>query len=419
VIEQKDKYQLSLRKRMKMVKEAALGINWLHCSSPMFIHRDLKPSNLLVTEDFHVKVADFGLTKMKDKTSNNQNNTPQGSPAYMAPEVFLGEYDEKCDVYSFGIVLWECVQQERVFKEYQSLPALMHAVIDKKVRPEIAKNFSTRLRKLMESCWDNDAKNRPTMTKVIKELEMVILDVTLQDHSARDMWRKKLNGENEVPWSKFARIVCEELNLKFEEKFSSYDDYHTLPLDLQCLHEIVVQKQKKSRKVKHKKATNQSIVKVKLFGAMVQCFGPFDKDFLKRVKILICSKWFHGNISQEIAEDVIRKTDSVGAFLVRFSSAPGCFTLSVQGKKQVEHHRIINVPGHACYVWSAQYEDIFEVISDGKDKKLIKKPCSGSPYEHLSEKKKKKAPPVGSSYTIPNAQAILNSQLKTKTDVDK
>ena len=50
VIEQKDKYKLSLRKRMKMAKEAALGVNWLHCSNPMFIHRDIKPSNLLVKE---------------------------------------------------------------------------------------------------------------------------------------------------------------------------------------------------------------------------------------------------------------------------------------------------------------------------------------------------------------------------------
>ncbi len=89
---------------MKMAKEAALGVNWLHSGKQLFIHRDLKLSNLLVTHDFHVRVADFGLTKLKDK-KNGESETPQGerarvlcalcvtcfatagSPAYMAPEV--------------------------------------------------------------------------------------------------------------------------------------------------------------------------------------------------------------------------------------------------------------------------------------------------------------------------------------------
>jgi serine/threonine protein kinase len=142
LIENRNKYDLSLRKRMKMAKEAALGVNWLHSGKNQFIHRDLKLSNLLVTHDFHVRVADFGLTRLKDKKQSEDgkegerermyvcfvflnlplfslsliSEAPQGSPAYMAPEVFMGRYDEKCDVYSFGICLWEMLTQEKVWK---------------------------------------------------------------------------------------------------------------------------------------------------------------------------------------------------------------------------------------------------------------------------------------------------------------
>ena len=94
--------------------------------------------------------------------------------------------------FFFRIVLWEVYQQERVFKDYPNLPSLMHAVIDEGVRPEITKNCPSRLRKLMERCWNEDPKKRPSMSKVVTELENVILDVSIQDHTARKMWREKV-----------------------------------------------------------------------------------------------------------------------------------------------------------------------------------------------------------------------------------
>lgn len=57
--------ELSLFKRIVMALDVAQGMAWLHASKPQIIHRDLKPSNLLIDENLHVKVCDFGLSAVK------------------------------------------------------------------------------------------------------------------------------------------------------------------------------------------------------------------------------------------------------------------------------------------------------------------------------------------------------------------
>ncbi len=69
---------------MLFAKDAALGMNWLHTSNPPFLHLDLKTQNLLVDDKWTVKVADFGLSKLKQTTKTKGK---AGSPLYMAPEV--------------------------------------------------------------------------------------------------------------------------------------------------------------------------------------------------------------------------------------------------------------------------------------------------------------------------------------------
>ena len=83
-------------------------------------HRDLKPSNILYSytnkekTDFIIKICDFGLiTELGNTTQINKTNA--GTPIFRAPEVETGEYNNKCDLYSIGIILYMLKTKEYIF----------------------------------------------------------------------------------------------------------------------------------------------------------------------------------------------------------------------------------------------------------------------------------------------------------------
>ena len=103
----------SLSKRVNILRSAACGIRYLHGES--LVHRDIKPENFLLMhlqKGTLVKVCDFGLCRIKDATMVNTNHLG-GTMMYIAPEVHRGEhFDERSDVYSFSVVMWELVTKE-------------------------------------------------------------------------------------------------------------------------------------------------------------------------------------------------------------------------------------------------------------------------------------------------------------------
>ncbi|RZC89067.1 hypothetical protein C5167_030761 [Papaver somniferum] len=109
---QRSTTRLDWRRRALMAVDIARGMNYLHRCRPPIVHRDLKSSNLLVDKNWNVKVGDFGLSRLKHATYLT-TKTGKGTPQWMAPEVIRNEpSDEKSDVYSSGVVLWELATQK-------------------------------------------------------------------------------------------------------------------------------------------------------------------------------------------------------------------------------------------------------------------------------------------------------------------
>ncbi|XP_061349292.1 serine/threonine-protein kinase PEPKR2-like, partial [Gastrolobium bilobum] len=91
----------SEQRAANILKEVMLVIKYCHDMG--VVHRDIKPENILLTASGEIKLADFGLAM---RISKGQNLTGlAGSPAYVAPEVLLGRYSEKADIWSAGVLL--------------------------------------------------------------------------------------------------------------------------------------------------------------------------------------------------------------------------------------------------------------------------------------------------------------------------
>jgi serine/threonine-protein kinase len=137
------------------------------------VHRDLKPANIKVTADGVVKLLDFGLAKAFSDTPDIAGNDPSNSPtltlggtvagiimgtaAYMAPEQAKGKrVDKRADIWSWGVVLYELLTGERLFKGEDATETLA-AVIHK--QPEFGR-VPPQVRRLLGRCLEKDPKQR-------------------------------------------------------------------------------------------------------------------------------------------------------------------------------------------------------------------------------------------------------------------
>ncbi|TKY52448.1 Receptor serine/threonine-protein kinase ALE2 [Spatholobus suberectus] len=177
--------------RMKIALDAARGLAYLHeDSQPCVIHRDFKASNILLENNFHAKVADFGLAKQAPEGRANYLSTRvMGTFGYVAPEYAMtGHLLVKSDVYSYGVVLLELLTGRKPVDMSQptgqeNLVTLARPILrDKDRLEELAdprlggrypKEDFVRVCTIAAACVAPEASQRPTMGEVVQSLKMV------------------------------------------------------------------------------------------------------------------------------------------------------------------------------------------------------------------------------------------------------
>ncbi|AQK59738.1 probable serine/threonine-protein kinase SIS8 isoform X1 [Zea mays] len=159
-------------RRLKMAFDVAKGMNYLHSSHPTIVHRDLKSPNLLVDKNWVVKVSDFGMSRLKHHTFLSSKSTA-GTPEWMAPEVLRNEpSNEKCDVYSFGVILWELATMRVPWSGLNPMQ-VVGAVGFQNRRLEIPKDVDPQVASIISSCWDSDPSKRPSFSQLLSPLKQL------------------------------------------------------------------------------------------------------------------------------------------------------------------------------------------------------------------------------------------------------
>lgn len=169
----KQKGAFKLPSLLKVAVDVSKGMNYLHQNN--IIHRDLKAANLLMDENDVVKVADFGVARVKAQTGVMTAET--GTYRWMAPEVIEHKpYDHKADVFSFGIVVWELLTGKLPYEYLTPLQAAI-GVVQKGLRPTIPKHTHPKLAELLERCWQQDSTLRPDFSEIIDILQQITKEV--------------------------------------------------------------------------------------------------------------------------------------------------------------------------------------------------------------------------------------------------
>ncbi|XP_057425558.1 serine/threonine-protein kinase STY13-like [Lotus japonicus] len=162
--------KLAYKVVIQLALNLARGLSYLH--SKKIVHRDVKSDNMLFDANENLKITDFGVARIE--AANPCEMTGEtGTIGYMAPEVLNGKpYDRRCDVYSFGMCLWEIYCCDLPYPNL-SLVELSAAVANKNLRPDIPRCCPSALASVMRKCWDPKPSKRTEMHEVVRMLEAI------------------------------------------------------------------------------------------------------------------------------------------------------------------------------------------------------------------------------------------------------
>ncbi|KAE9130610.1 hypothetical protein PF010_g3784 [Phytophthora fragariae] len=163
----------------------AEALTYLHGLSPTVIHRDLKAKNVLLNADMEAKLSDFGIARERSFYDGSEHMTVGiGTSFWIAPEVLLGrDYDERADIYSFGVVLSEIDTDDYPYWNAQHPPQgkvqeneILRLVARGAKRPAFSDDCPPAILELAARCLRADPGERPSASEIVVYLQQLVQD---------------------------------------------------------------------------------------------------------------------------------------------------------------------------------------------------------------------------------------------------
>lgn len=170
-----------------------------HAHANHIVHRDIKPHNIMITEDGRVKVTDFGIARAATSSTVTNTNNVLGSVHYFSPEQAKGGYtDEKSDIYSLGIVMYEMITGRVPFEGESPISVALKHVQEEIVPPShIDPTINKNLEKIIMKCVRKDQVER------YKSANELLVDLK----RIKNNWDDDMVGEDDVSLDSPTRII--------------------------------------------------------------------------------------------------------------------------------------------------------------------------------------------------------------------
>ena len=169
------KGKLSVKEATSIAIQVSMGLEAAH--SHGIIHRDVKPQNIIISTDGKVKVTDFGIARAA--SSNTISSNVMGSVHYSSPEQVRGGYsDEKSDIYSLGITMYEMITGKVPFEGETTVAIAIKHLQDEMVPPrEYTPDIPYSLEQIILKCTQKSVDKRyASMSEVIADLKHSLID---------------------------------------------------------------------------------------------------------------------------------------------------------------------------------------------------------------------------------------------------
>ena len=265
------KGKLSIKEATSIAIQVSMGLEAAHNHG--IVHRDVKPQNIIISTDGKVKVTDFGIARAA--SSNTISSNVMGSVHYSSPEQVRGGYsDEKSDIYSLGITLYEMVTGRVPFDGDTTVAIAIKHLQEEMVPPSVyTENLPYSLEQIILKCTQKSVGRRyEKMEDVIADLKHSLIDpqgnfVTLSsvDNEAKTVVisDEELGEIKNTPRASSKKSDVEDLEDEiYDTDYDSDDeDYEETPAG------------KKSDRKKKKKGPNSAVTIVALLAGAVVLVG--------------------------------------------------------------------------------------------------------------------------------------------------